>query len=174
MRALKYYVACSVDGFIAHRDGSFDGFLADGEHVADFLASYDWFDVVLMGRKTYEVGLREGKTNPYPMLKSYVFSRTMKASPDPHLTLVSENAIDLVKGLRGQSGKDVWLCGGAELAFTLFGAGLVDELVIKLNPLLLGAGIPLFAGVVRQSALELAASKVYGNGVALLRYRVPR
>jgi dihydrofolate reductase len=67
MRALRYYLACTADGFIAHADGSFDGFLLEGEHVADFLESYKWFDTVLMGRKTYEVGLREGKTNPYPM-----------------------------------------------------------------------------------------------------------
>jgi len=46
MRALKYYVACTVDGFIAHADGSFDGFLPDGEHVADFVESYKSFDTV--------------------------------------------------------------------------------------------------------------------------------
>lgn len=119
MRALKYYVACTVDGFIAHADGSFDGFLPEGEHVADFLGSYKWFDTVLMGRKTYEVGLRDGKTNPYPMLRSYVFSRAMKASPDPNVTLISQNAAEVVRGLRRESGKDIWLCGGADLAATL-------------------------------------------------------
>ena len=79
MRTLKYYVACSIDGFIAHGDGSFDGFVPEGEHVAAFFESYKWFDTVLMGRKTYEVGLKEGKTNPYPMLLgfsvSYVLAR---------------------------------------------------------------------------------------------------
>jgi dihydrofolate reductase len=57
MRKLKYYVACSVDGFIAHTDGSFDGFLPEGQHVQGFLDSYKWFDVVLMGRKTYDNGV---------------------------------------------------------------------------------------------------------------------
>ena len=59
VRELRYYVACSVDGFIAHEDGSADGFyeqhdgaLTKGEHVDDFLESYKWFDIVLMGRKT--------------------------------------------------------------------------------------------------------------------------
>lgn len=63
MRRLVYQVACSADGFIAHRDGSLYGF-PEGDHVADFLRTYDWFDTVLMGRKTYEVALREGVTNP--------------------------------------------------------------------------------------------------------------
>ncbi len=56
-------------------DGSFDALLARGEHVDDFLESYNWFDVVLMGRKTYEVGLKFDVTNPYPAMKQYVFSR---------------------------------------------------------------------------------------------------
>ena len=81
------------DGFIAHKDGSFDGFAWDGEPVADFFASYDWFDIVLMGRKTYEVGLREGKTNPYPTMRQFVFSHTMKENPDDNVTLVSEEAV---------------------------------------------------------------------------------
>jgi dihydrofolate reductase len=172
MRALKYYVACTADGFIAHADGSFDGFLMDGEHVADFLESYKSFDTVLMGRKTYDVGLREGKTNPYPTLRSYVFSRAMKASPDPNVTLISQNAVEVVRGLRNESGKDIWLCGGADLAATFMRASLIDELVLKVNPVIFGSGIPLFAGAIQQGALQLVDSKIYGNGVVLLRYQL--
>ena len=54
MRKLKYYVACSVDGFIARKDGSYDCFPWDDEVIADYLESLKSFDVVLMGRKTYE------------------------------------------------------------------------------------------------------------------------
>ena len=42
MRALKYYVACTADGFIAHADGSFDGFLLEGEHVAGYVEAPSW------------------------------------------------------------------------------------------------------------------------------------
>lgn len=172
MRKLKYYVACSVDGFIAHEDGSFDGFLPEGESVKDYLESLKEFDVVLMGRKTYEVGLKEGKTDPYPMMKSYVFSRTIRESPNQRVEIVSDNGGGLVRSLKNETGKDIYLCGGADLAKTLFDENLIDEIILKVNPFLMGSGIPLFARVIKQTTLELTRSKVYENGVVFLHYSV--
>ena len=172
MRKLIYYVAQSLDGFIAHADGSWDGFVPEGEHVTDFLASFSWFDTVLMGRKTYEVGLSQGVTSPYPSMDQYVFSRTMESSPDPKVTLVSNGAVPLVQNLKEKSGKGIWVCGGAQLASDLYRSGLIDEIIIKLNPVLLGSGISLFADVVPQTALALTQHKVYDSGVILLHYDV--
>lgn len=190
MRELKYYVACSVNGFIAHTDGSFDGFLQEGEHFAGLIENFPetfpahfrdamginvenkHFDVVLMGRKTYEVGSKMGIINPYPQMQQYVFSRSMKESPNVNVKLVSSNAIAFVKRLKHETGKDIWLCGGADLAATLFAENLIDELILKVNPFLMGSGIPLFAGVIKQTSLELTNSKIYGNGVLVLHYRL--
>jgi dihydrofolate reductase len=175
MRELKYHVASTPDGFIARKDHTVDGFLAEGEHVTDYLASLkNDYDVALMGRRTYEFEFQFGVTNPYPWMKQYVFSRTMERSPDPNVELVSENMIDIVRKLKKETGKDIYLCGGAELAATLFAEGLVDEIILKLNPVLFGSGIPLFSGTIKQSDLELVDSKVYGSGVILLHYRVKR
>ncbi|MEM6401923.1 MAG: dihydrofolate reductase family protein [Cyanobacteria bacterium P01_D01_bin.116] len=172
MRKLKYYVACSIDGFIARKDGSFNDFILDGEVVNDYIESFKLFDIVLMGRKTYEVGLKEGKTNPYPMMKSFVFSCSMKASPDENVEIVSENAIALVKSLKNEAGKDIYLCGGANLATTLFNHNLIDEIILKINPLVMGSGIPLFGEFIKQTSLELTDSKIYDSGVLLVNYQV--
>lgn len=172
MQKLKYYVATSLDGFIARQDGSFDFFLQEGEHVADFLSSLEEFDTVLMGRKTYEVGLAFGVTDPYPTLKSYVFSSTLRESPSKKVTVVSTDLESTVRELKDRPGKDIWLCGGADLATKLFEANLIDEVIIKLNPVLMGSGLPLFYGVDRPINLELIKNKVYDNGVIFLYYQV--
>lgn len=173
MKRVKYYVAASLDGTIARADGSYDFLLQEGDHVADFIASFGWFDTVLMGHNTYRVAEDVGVTNPYPMLKSYLFSRSLKASPDPAVTLISADAAAAVSELKRGEGKDIWLCGGADLAASLFEAGLVDDVILKLNPVLVGPGIPLFKGGPKVD-LELGEHKVYGNGVVLLHYRVKR
>lgn len=183
-----YYVACTIDGFIAREDGSFDWFLTEGEHFADLLeffpetipahlrdalgvmAENRRFDVVLMGRKTYEVGLQVGITSPYPHLRQYIFSDSMTESPDGEVQLVSGNAVAMVKDLKRDVDKDIWLCGGSELATRLFPE--IDELILKVNPVLIGSGIPLFSGTVRPTALEVGVNKSYGNGFRLTHYRV--
>lgn len=208
MRKLKYYVACSIDGFIAHIDGSFAGFLTEGEHITDLAETYPetfpahfrdamginaenkHFDTVLMGRKTYEVGSKVGLTNPYPQMKQYVFSRSMKQNPDANVELVSSDAIAFVRNLKNEpdqkrqlqdsssndilnSGhKDIWLCGGADLATTLFNERLIDELIFKVNPFLMGSGIPFFDRTIEPTSLELKDTKTYGSGVLLLHYQL--
>lgn len=190
MRDVVYYIASTLDGFIAREDGSFDGFPWDEQFGADLFASFPetfpahlrgaeatpvenrWFDTVLMGRRTYEVGLTEGITSPYPTLKQYVFSRTMGRSPDENVALVPDDAVKVVTALKREPGKAIWLCGGGELAATLFEERLVDRVIVKLNPVLFGSGVPLFRGKVEH--LELIDSKVYDSGHVLLHYAVRR
>jgi dihydrofolate reductase len=172
MRKLIYHVASTLDGFIANTDGSFDGFPGEGDHVSDYLNSLDSYDAVVMGRKTYEVALRTGVTNPYPRLKTYVFSRTIEVPPDNHVEIISGSAATALENIKKQSGGDIYLCGGADLAGQLFRAALVDEVKVKLNPVLFGVGIPLVPPVGRRIDLHLTGTKTYESGVMLLTYRV--
>lgn len=192
MRDLVYYVATSLDGYIAREDGSFSDFPWDDRFGATLLETYPEtfpahlrdrdatradnrvFDTVLMGRATYEVGLREGITNPYPTLDQHVFSRTMPASPDPAVTLVSAHAVEAVRDLKQQPGKAVWLCGGGALAGSLHAAGLIDQWIVKLHPVVFGTGIPLLAGITGAHALEPVDHQIFDSGHAIVRYRTRR
>lgn len=173
MRKLKYHVACTVDGFIAHKDHTIEGFIPEGDHVTDYLESLkNDYDIALMGRRTYEFGFQFGVTNPYPWMKQYVLSRTMETSPDPNVELVSNNIIEFVRELKNGTGKDIYLCGGSDLATTLFTENLIDEIILKVNPVVFGSGIPLFSEAIKQTDLALTDSKIYNTGVILLTYRV--
>ena len=188
MRPVVYFVATTLDGFIAREDGSFDAFPWDDEYGAELFASFPetipshirgeghdrsanrCFDAVLMGKETYAVGLREGISSPYPTLDQYVFSSTLSSSPHEAVTLVRDGATELVKSLRSESGKGIWLCGGAQLATSLLSAGLIDELILKVNPVVFGRGIPLFREPVTPVRWTLTNSKAFSSGHVRLRY----
>jgi dihydrofolate reductase len=188
MRKLKYFIACTVDRFIARPDNSYDFFLTEGEQVSDLHAAFpetipaffreklgitsenQCFDAVVMGRQTYEVGLKEGISNPYPQMKQYVVSQTLRETPDSDIELVSSNPVALVRKLKQQPGKDIWLCGGSSLATVLFPE--IDEMILKVHPILLGPGILLFSGIVPRTSLEQTDNKLYSNGFILLDYRL--
>jgi dihydrofolate reductase len=170
-RKLIYHVAVTLDGFIADADGQFPLGALEGDHVTDYLATLkEHYDCVLMGRRTYEVGLAFGVTDPYPYLDSYVFSRSLGKSPNERVKVIAEGGVDLVRSLKASPGKDIYLCGGAELASHLLEAKLVDEIWLKLNPLLFGRGLSLAPLLGGPRALQLIESKRYASGVMLLKY----
>jgi dihydrofolate reductase len=191
MRSLTYYVATTADGYIARPDGSHGGFLFDGPHLRDLAQRFPEtfpghlreplgitagparFDAVLMGRRTYEVGLQMGITSPYPHQQQYVFSRTLPASTDPTVAFVSGDPLARVRALKQEPGRDIWLCGGGELAGRLLPE--IDELFLKVNPVVFGSGVPLIAGADPAALpLSLLSSHGYANGVVLLHYRIAR
>lgn len=171
MRKVTFGCANSLDNFIARPDGAIDWLIWSneaGEVMKDF---WQRIDTVLIGRKTYEAGLKYSKgKNPYPHIKTYVFSRTLKAAEGAEI--VSENAADFVRELKNQDGKEICLMGGGDFAKTLFEAGLVDEIGFNIHPVLLGEGIPLFLEMNRQIDLELIESRAFKNGCVYVLYRV--
>ncbi len=174
MRKVTFGGANSLDNYIARKDDAVDWLLWGEEAMAVMKEFWRNIDTVLLGRKTYEVALRlsKGKQNPYPGVKSYVFSRTLPESKDKTVQLVRDDAVAFVSELKSQPGKDICVMGGGEFAKSLFEAELIDEIGFNIHPVLLGAGIPLFHEMNRQIELELLNCKPFKNGCVLVSYRV--
>jgi dihydrofolate reductase len=171
MRKVTFGGANSLDNFLARKDDAVDWLLWSDEAMSTMNAFWKTIDTVVMGRKTYEVALRHGAPS-YPGMKSYVFSRTMKESPQAGVEIISEDAAEFVRDLKNQEGKDICLMGGGLLAKSLFEADLIDEIGFNIHPVLLGSGIPLFHEMNRQINLELIECKTFKNGCLLVSYRV--
>lgn len=146
MRRLSLYIATSLDGFIARADGRVDWLDAiPNPNQLDygygpFLASVD---TTLMGNNTYQTILGFGSDFPYPDTRNYVFSRSKR--PDaPSIQYVTEDPAAFVRRLKQADGQGIWLIGGGQLNTVLLNAGLIDELIISIAPVVLGVGIPLF------------------------------
>lgn len=172
MQPVVFHIATSVDGFIAGPGGAVDRFSYAGHHVTEYLAAVAAYSAVVMGRRTYQFGLDLGVTDPYPHLETYVFSRSLVSSPNPRVTLINGDVAPTLRRLREQEGKGVYLAGGAQLASQALAAGLLDELIIKVNPLVLGEGTPLFGKGAPITDLKLRSSKTHGSGVTVLHYDV--
>jgi dihydrofolate reductase len=170
-RKLIYHVAVTLDGFIADASGQFPLAQMEGEHVTEYVASLQQdYDTVLMGRRTYDLALSAGVVDPYPFLSTYVFSRTLPASTSERVNVIGDGLLDVARELKAKPGKDIYLCGGGQLASQLLDAGLVDEVWLKLNPLLYGNGLGLAPTLSQPRGLQLLDCKRYATGVVLLKY----
>ncbi|KAA6223577.1 dihydrofolate reductase [Streptomyces albofaciens JCM 4342] len=192
MRKLVYYVAVTLDGRIAGPGGEFDFYpTGDEEQAAAYAA---WanihhpetvptamraahgladtpnvrFDTVVMGLGTYRPALDAGLTSPYAHLRQYVVSSTLAHDIDPAVTVVREDPVALVRGLKREEGRDIWLCGGGRLAGVLLPE--IDELIIKSYPVVAGAGIPVFDGEFGPTLFSVAERTSFPNDVTITRF----
>jgi dihydrofolate reductase len=186
LRKLTYYIGVTLDGFVAGPADEFDFLPIEPDVTAAINAEQPEtvpgafrdaaglagtpnkrFDTVLMGRGTYEVVLKTGLTDPYPHLKTYVYSGTL-AAEDERVTVVAHDPAAHVRGLKNQEGLDIWLCGGGRLAATL--RDEIDELVLKRYPLVIGSGRPLFDGPFRPNRFTQTQTQVFESGAVVSTY----
>jgi dihydrofolate reductase len=171
MRKVTFGVANSLDNYIARQDHGVDWLLWDKE-VSSLIAEF-WktIDTVVMGRKTYEVALKHG-TVAYPGVHNYVFSKTLPASKEESVEIISGDAAEFIRNLKKQPGKGICVMGGGELARSLFEADVIDEVTLNIHPVLLGVGISLFLPMRNQVDLDLVECRTLRTGCVCLTYRV--
>jgi dihydrofolate reductase len=185
VRKLVYYVGMTIDGFIAAPDGSIDFFPVTPD-VVDFI-THDYpdtlpthvreqlgvdvpnpnFDVGVQGRTTYQPALDIGVTSPYAHLRQYVVSTTYE-SQDPAVEIISSDVVGRIRELKAEDGKDIYLTGGSRLAGYLLGE--IDSLVLKVYPVVAGAGIPLFTAEFTPTSFMLTGTRALENGTVVLSY----
>ena len=190
MRELVYYVAVSLDGYIAAPDDTFADFPMQGDHIEMILREYSdtiptlglratgltpdlsRFDTVVMGWNTYKAGGIHPPDGPYGHLRQYVFSRN-HTGVEPAVNLSDEDPVGLVRKLKREKGSGIWLAGGGILASALVGE--IDRMILKVNPVLLGSGKRLFAErAYSPTRSRLVASESFESGVVVNEYTVDR
>jgi dihydrofolate reductase len=170
-RNVRLFIATSLDGYIAGPRGGINWLFHDQDYgYTDFAASVD---TVLMGRKSYEALLALVDDWQLPEhLAQWVFTRHPELFDDPRVTFTARPPADVVARIRRKKGKHLWLLGGGALVKAFLHAGLVDEMMVAVHPIVLGRGIPLFPEGTRRTALRLAGSRAYGSGLVMLTYEV--
>lgn len=147
MPTIIYDVAVSIDGYISGPSGDISRFAHDGPVVDEYLARLQGYSAAIMGRGTYEFGYDFGMSpgqNPYPHLRTVVFSTTLHL-PGKQVEVRSGDLPDEIAALRAEVRGDIYLCGGGAFAAACLSHGLIDRLILKRAPILLGGGTPLFA-----------------------------
>jgi len=178
---LSVYIATTLDGFIARKNGALDwlpgndGMIDPAMEGEDF--GYQKFmasvDILVMGRNTFKLVTSFG-TWPYADKRVIVLSRSLTALPSdlPHSVSLQQSAPDILyERLKKEGTKHVYVDGGKTIQ-SFLRAGLVDEITITTVPVLIGKGIPLFSTLQNDIKLQHCQTQSYKNGFVKTQYLV--
>lgn len=173
----RYYVAASIDGFIADADGQldwltkFDDVAGLGQHYQRFI---DGIGALAMGSRTYEWVRASGQPWPYVGLPTWVFSSRALPAMAPDIRVVSGDVRPVADAMvEAAGGKDVWLVGGGPLVADFAAHGLLHTIHLGIIPIVLGSGAPLLP-TPTPIDLTLEATTPFERGLIELRYAVTR
>jgi dihydrofolate reductase len=182
MRRLIAFEHVSLDGFFVDAKGDMSFAHKQDPEWNEFSASNAGGDgALLFGRVTYEMmagfwptpaaaemmpEVAEGM-NKMPKV---VFSRTLEKASWKNTKLVKGNLVAEVRKMKTERGPDLAILGSGSIVSQLTPAGLIDELQIVVNPIVLGRGRTLFEGVEHRIGLKLVGTRAFGNGNVVLRY----
>jgi len=172
MGKVVLYIAASLDGYIAAKDGSvswLEPFETSGDDYG-YRTFLSRLGAIIMGGNTYRQVLEFGAW-PYSGITSYVVTRRPLASqPDDSIQPFSGEIGKLVQQIKGETEKDIWLVGGANLITQFVNQSLVDEYMLFIMPVFLGDGIPLFQNLESPARLRLVEARTYPSGAVQLHY----
>ena len=170
----------SLDGFMAGPHGEIDwnGPYFD-EEMGDYIGKqFSNLDTILFGRVTYQMfvqywptqGVKDDPVFAEKMnsLPKVVFSRTLEKVEWNNARLVKEHVPEEISRLKAQPGKDIVVDGSAGLIHSLTELGLIDEYRLRVHPVVLSSGLPLFK---QQMNLKLLEAKTFQSGVIILHYQ---
>ncbi|MEL6770847.1 MAG: dihydrofolate reductase family protein [Bacteroidota bacterium] len=169
MPRIVLFIATSLDGFVADADGGVDWLFTDADYgYTDF---FDTVGALAMGRTTFDQILGFGPW-PYGDVPTTVFTHRPLDIPEGVPAEVAEGDVAAwLASLRETSlPGDVWLVGGGALVRSFREAALIDRYVLSVHPVLLGDGIPLFAGALPRADLRLTATTSFPSGLVQLTY----
>lgn len=172
MARIRGYIATSLDGFIADRDGRLDWlFKYDamdlGEH--DYRVFAESIRTVVMGRATYD--FIAAQTAPWAYAGKRVIVVTSSPIHDPRGALETRDDVDaLIAELRALDDGDVWMLGGGRLQAAFLARDALDDIEIYVMPEIIGGGTPLFPAIGLRLSPKLADAKPLDRGCVYLRY----
>lgn len=173
MRKVVLFIAMSLDGYVADSNGGV-GWLKgqgnDNENIDVYSQFVKDVDTILMGWNTYNQVTTELSPTEwvYGDFTTYVITHN-KIDSSEKIRFTSEDPAELLEKLKSENGKDIWICGGANLVQQLMRDNLIDQYYISVIPTLLGSGIRLFESVEREIKLKLLKTQTY-NGITDLVY----
>jgi len=173
MRKIVLFIAMSLDGYIADSNGGvgwLNGHCSDSENLDVYSEFVKDIDTILMGWNTYDQVATELSPTEwvYSDFTTYVITHNEKNSTDK-ICFTNKNPIDLLTKLKSEPGKNIWICGGANLVQQLIRSDLIDQYDISIIPTLLGSGIRLFENTEKEIKLKLLKTQAH-NGITNLVY----
>lgn len=168
---ISIYIATSIDGYIARKDGNLDWlhYGHTGDEDYGFKNFFNSIDALILGRNTYEVISGFGDW-PYKGKRVTVLSNTLK-DVRKEAELFCGQLTDLLSKLHSENVRHVWVDGGIT-ASKFLEDGLVDELTISIIAMVLGSGIPLFSTMNQEHKCRLISTQSYPSGLVQLKYEV--
>jgi dihydrofolate reductase len=184
VRKLYAFLMMTLDGFYEGPDQEFQFWQVDDEFDEFSAGQLNDTDVLLLGRVTYEgmasywptPAARENDPVVAELMNTMpkiVVSTTLQTADWNNTRLLGANVAEQLAKLKQQPGKALAILGSPNLTVSLLGMGLVDELRVMVNPVVLGDGKSLFRSTKQELKLQLLQTRTFSSGNVLLTYQPP-